>query len=242
MFGKEAPDILAGLAASLGKLGVLPQKLVWDRESAIGAGGKPTEPFLSFCGQLGVGWIILEARDPQAKGVLERSHRFMRSNFEPGRVFANHLDFQDRLDFWAQKVNSRTHKTVRAVPAERLAQERQRRPLGHMTVDTDRRIVVRVAQQPLVRVDRNDYSIDPRFAGRRVEVRVSQREITATVLDTGELAARHRRVFAGGLTLIDPAHQNRLELQRARRRQHHEVEVEQRSLAVYDALIDGAAA
>ena len=100
-----------------------------------------------------------------------------------------------------------------------------------MRLDTDRRFVVRVAQQPLVRVDRNDYSIDPRFAGRRVEVRVSQREVAAIVLDTGELAARHRRVFAGGLTLIDPAHQNRLELQRRRRRQRHEVEVEQRPLA-----------
>jgi hypothetical protein len=39
--------------------------------------------------------------------------------------------------------------------------------------------VARVAQQPLIRVDRNDYSVDPMFAGRRIEVRVSQREITA---------------------------------------------------------------
>ena len=35
------------------------------------------------------------------------------------------------------------------------------------------------------------------WSGRRVEVRVSQREITAVALDTGELACRHRRVFAG---------------------------------------------
>jgi hypothetical protein len=62
-----------------------------------------------------------------------------------------------------------------------------------------------------LRVDRNDYSIDPRFAGRRVEVRVSQTEILAVVLDTGEIACRHRRVFAGGLTLLDPAHQIELD-------------------------------
>jgi hypothetical protein len=37
-------------------------------------------------------------------------------------------------------------------------------------------------------------------AGRRVELRVSQAEVMATVLDAGELAARHRRSFAGGLT------------------------------------------
>jgi hypothetical protein len=103
--------------------------------------------------------------------------------------------------------------------------------------DLDRRSVVRVPAQPFVRVDRNDYSIDPAFAGRRVEVRVSQTQVTATVLDTGELAARHRRVFAGGLTLLDPAHQSELERQREKRRLRHEVEVEIRPLARYDELI-----
>jgi len=238
IFSKEAPDILFGLARNLGRLGALPEKLVWDRESAIAAGGRPTEAFASFCGQLELGWVILEARDPQAKGLLERSHRFMRSNFEPGRVFANHLDYQDRLDAWADKVNQRMHRTVRAVPSERLAEEKARmRPLPARMPDVDRRAVVRVSAQPFVRVDRNDYSIDPTFVGRRVEVRVSQTAITAMVLDTGELACQHRRVFAGGLTLVDPAHQSRLEHQREQRRQRHQVEVEVRPLARYDRLI-----
>jgi hypothetical protein len=238
IFSKEAPDILFGLARNLSRLGGLPEKLVWDREAAIAGGGRPTEPFASFCGQLAVGWVILEPRDPQAKGALERSHRFMRSNFEPGRVFANHLDFQDRLDAWTEKANGRVHRTIRAVPAERLAEERTRmRPLPTRMPDLDRRQVLRVAAQPFVRIDRNDYSIDPQFAGRRVEVRVSQTEITAAVLDTGELAARHRRVFAGGLTITAPEHQTQLERQRARRRQRHEVDVEIRPLSRYDALI-----
>jgi transposase len=237
VFSKEAPDILAGLARSISRLGVRSEKLVWDRESAIAGRGKPSEAFLSFCGQLQVGWIILDAGDAQAKGQLERQHRFLRSNFEPRRFFANHLDFQDQLDRWAEKVNARAHRTIRGIPAERLAMERQQRPLGRVTLDTDRRWVTRVPQQPLIRVDRNDYSIDPVFAGRRVEVRVSQREITATVLDTGELAAAHTRVFAGFQTIVDPAHQGQLELQRKRRRQRHEVDVQQRPLSVYDALI-----
>jgi transposase len=239
VFSKEAPDILFGLARNLSRLGALPEKLVWDREAAIAAGGRPTEPFASFCGQLEVGWVILEARDPQAKGALERSHRFMRSNFEPGRVFANHIDFQDRLDAWTEKANRRVHRTIRAIPVERLMQERPRmRPLPAWMPDTDRRQVLRVPAQPFVRVDRNDYSIDPAFAGRRVEIRVSQSEVTAVVLDTGELACRHHRVFAGGLTITDPAHQTQLECQRAKRRQQrHQVEVEIRPLSRYDQLI-----
>ena len=111
------------------------------------------------------------------------------------------------------------------------------RPLPETLPDCDRRLVVRVPQQPFVRVDRNDYSIDPAFAGRRVEVRVSQSEVTAVVLDTGELACRHRRSFAGGLILTDPGHQTELDRQRAKRRQRHDVDVEIRPLARYDALI-----
>jgi transposase len=175
IFSKEPADILWGLGRCLERIGVLPEKLVWDREGAIHAGGgRPTSEFAAFCGQLGVGWVILEAADPQAKGILERSHRFMRTNFEPGRRFANHLDFQAQFDAWCDRVNQRVHRTIRAVPVERLAQERLRMgALPDRLPDCDRRTVLRVPQQPYLRVDRNDYSIAPAFAGRRVELRVS---------------------------------------------------------------------
>jgi transposase len=235
VFSKEAPDILWGLGRCLERIGARPEKLVWDREAAIGAGGRPTDEFAAFCGRLEVGWIILERGDAQAKGALERSHRFMRTNFLPGRRFANELDFQDQLDGWSENANSRVHRTIRAVPAERLVVERERmRPLPPIP-DLDRRFVTRVSQQPYLRFDRNDYSLDPRLAGRRVEVRISQRQIIAVALDTGELACRHRRSFAGGLTFTDPAHQTQLERLRGLRRQRVEVEI--RPLARYDQLI-----
>ena len=237
VFSKEAPDILWGLGRCLGRIGALPEKLVWDREAAIAPLGRPSEEFAAFCGRLGVGWVILERGDAQAKGALERSHRFMRTNFLPGRRFANELDFQAQLDAWCEKVNGRVHRTTRAIPAERLVQERlAMRPLPAMP-DVDRRFVWRIAQQPYLRFDRNDYSLDPHFAGRRVEVRVSQRAIGAVVLDTSEVACRHRRSFAGGLTFTDPAHQSELEVFRARRRLRDQIEVEIRPLARYDALI-----
>jgi hypothetical protein len=84
---------------------------------------------------------------------------------------------------------------IRAVPAERLAEERERmRPLPDPLPDSDRRFTVRVPPQPYVRVDTNDYSLDPRLAGRRVEITVTQRAIRAVALDTGEPCASHRRV------------------------------------------------
>ena len=238
VFSKEFADIAFGMSRCLQRLGALPRKLVWDREGAIAPRGRPTDAFLAFCGQLTLGWVILEAGDCQAKGALERSHRFLHGNFEAGRRFANALDFQHQFDGWSDRINQRVHRTTRAVVAERLAEEHvQMRPLPAAMPDTERRSVIRVPAQPYLRVDRNDYSLDPRLVGRRVELRVSQREVIAVALDTGELACSHQRVFAGGLAFTDPAHQAALEQLRGERRRGRDIDVELRPLARYDALI-----
>ncbi len=109
------------------------------------------------------------------------------------------------------------------------------RPLPEPLPETDRHFVTRVAQQPYLRWDTNDYSLDPRLAGRRVDVTVSQRELRAVALDTGEAACRHRRSFAKGLTFTDPRHQAELERLRGSRRREPEVEL--RPLSRYDRLI-----
>ena len=80
VFSKEAPELLWGMSRCLTQLGALPRKVVWDREGAIHAGGgRPTDAFASFCGQLGLGWVILDPGDAQAKGMLERLHSTPRS-------------------------------------------------------------------------------------------------------------------------------------------------------------------
>jgi hypothetical protein len=99
------------------------------------------------------------------------------------------------------------------------------------------RSVLRVAAQPYFRFDTNDYSLDPRFAGRRVELTIGQRQITVIALDSGELCARHVRSFARHLTFTDPAHQAGLDRLRRNRRRGPELDVELRPLSRYDALI-----
>lgn len=239
IFSKRFCDIAWGMGRCLERLGALPKKLVWDREGAIHAGGgRPTEDFAAFCGQLSLGWIILEAGDCQAKGSLEREHRFLHGNFEAGRCFANPLDFQHQLDRWSDKVNRRRHRSTRAVISERLAFEHRRmRELPAEMPETSHRQVLRVPPQPYLRLDRNDYSLDPHLVGRRVEIRATQSELTAVSLDSGELCASHRRVFAAGQTFTDPAHQAALDQLRGERKRGREPEVEVRPLADYDRLI-----
>jgi transposase len=236
VFSKQTPDLLAGIARCLWSLGALPQRLVWDRQSGLHAGGgRPTAEFAAFCGRLRIEWQFCAPADPQAKGVVERLQDFLERSFEPGRSFANELDYQAQLDTWfAERANVRHHKTLRCRPIDRLAQERQvMSPLPAAAPDSDRRWVLRVPPDPHLRLDTNDYSLDPALVGQRVEARVTAREVLAVALDSGELACRHQRSFARHRTITDLAHARALRPGRA----EPEPTVEVRPLARYDALI-----
>ena len=235
VFSKETEDLLAGIAGCLTRLGALSKHLVWDRQAGVhGHGGRPSEAFAALCGQLKVAWRFCEPGDRQAKGAVERLQGYAENNFEPGRRFVNDLDFQDQLDTWFAKINARTHKTLRARPIDRLAEEhRVMAQLPAQMPDTARRWVTRVPPDPYLRIDTNDYSLEPHMVGRRVEVRADQREIAAIVLDTGEIACQHPRSFAKHRTITALQHARALR----EGRQPAETAVEVRPLARYDALI-----
>jgi hypothetical protein len=67
-----------------------------------------------------------------------------------------------------------------------------------------------------------------------VEVRVDQRQVLAVVLDTGEIACRHTRVFAKHRTVTALGHARALKSARA---DAAESVVEIRPVARYGALI-----
>lgn len=243
ILSKRFEDIAFGINSCLRQLSRLPQKLVLDREGALHKShGRPSDRFAAYLGQLNLGWIILGSRDAEAKGALERNHRFIHGNFEAGRRFANIHDFRHQLDTWLSRVSSRRHRTTKRIIDGHFEEERSSmRPLPKSLPDTGFRRVIRVPAQPYLRFDRNDYSLDPRLVGRRVEVRASQDQVLAVELDTGQSACRHERVFAGGLTFTDPAHQATLEKMRAERLgfkpKPKDTEVEIRSLDRYDQLL-----
>jgi hypothetical protein len=163
----------------------------------------------------------------------------MERSFEPGRIAANGLDYHLPLDAWFDsRANPRMLKTLRCRPIDRLIEERAvMAPLPATAPDVDRRWVLRVPPDPYLRFDTNDYSLDPALVGRRVEARVTDREVLAVAFDTGELACRHARSFAKHRTITALEHARTLKTQRHERRSAWEPVVEVRSLAASDALI-----
>jgi len=81
--------------------------------------------------------------------------------------------------------------------------------------DVDLRTEVRVQKDGFVRMGNVDYSVPPGLAGRKVQVRLSPREVVVHL--EGHEIARHRRSFAPADVVLDPRHARALRLAREAR-------------------------
>ena len=211
---RAAHDVLAGMLHVIGEFGAVPRKAVWDQEGCIGRirHGKQvlTAEFQSFRGTLGMGAILVGPNDPEAKGLVERA-------------------------------NQRIHCTTRVRPSEAIFEDQgAMMPFPPVAPDPSWRYATRPPRDHYIRVDTNDYSVNPRFVRRRVEVTVTLDEVVVTC--DGTEVARHRRVLAKHQTLLVADHARVLRRIRAEAAEPKpiEVTVEKRNLEVYDQIFEVA--
>jgi hypothetical protein len=238
---REAHDILGGHLACLIEVGAVPRNGVYDNEAALvhRSGGRPnlTEPFQRFRGTLGMGVIVCDPGDPEAKGLVERFNGYLETSFLPGRRFSSPQDFNVQLADWLPRANRRMHSTLRCRPIDRLGDDRQAMmALPPVLPDPALRITTRLGRDHWVRAGTCYYSVHPKAIGRMVEVRVDLEAVT--IHCAGELVGHHPRSWARHRTITDPDHGlARKALLAARAGLSTSVddgEVEQRDLAVYD--------
>jgi transposase len=244
-----AGDLFAGWWAEIEALGAVPRTLVWDGEGAIGRWrgrrSELTAECQAFRGTLAASVYVCRPRDPEAKGLVERFHDYLERSFLPGRAFTSPADFNAQLSEWVATVNTRYRRHLQCAPADRIAADRAAMiALPPLAPATGWRRAARLPRDHYIRLDGNDYSVDPAAVGRRVEVRADRARVR--VVCAGKLVADHERAWARHQTITDPAHLAAAQAMRAARRLLAPVagpadtEVEHRDLAVYDALCGGA--
>jgi transposase len=205
---RRGGDILAGMWAILAAWGGCPRTLVWDREAAIGGAGKPTVEAASFAGTLGVRLRLAPPRDPEFKGLVERRNGFFETSFLPGRTFTSPLDFTTQISAWLpdRAATRRLRLLGGDRPADRWEVDRAAMvalpPLAPAVGLTHR---VRLGRDYYVRLDSNDYSIDPRAIGRFVDVHADLARVRVSC--AGQVVAQHDRCWDSRRTITDPAHQ-----------------------------------
>ncbi|MCA1842691.1 MAG: IS21 family transposase [Actinobacteria bacterium] len=241
---RQTEDLFAGQWALIEELGAVPRALVWDGESAVGRWRgrrmELTEATQAFRGVLGVKVVLCKPGDPEAKGLVERAHRYFETSFLPGRTFTDPADFNAQFAAWLAKANTRVHRRLDCRPSERIEHDRQvMLSLPPVAPTTGWHLSQRLPRDHYVRVASNDYSVHPAAVGRRVEVQANLER--AVVTCEGRIVAEHVRCWARHQTLTDPVHARAAEaLRRDRgmlRLDRAEVDVERRALTDYDRAL-----
>ena len=212
---RKAGDILAGMWEIIGGWGRCPRSLVWDREAAIGASGRPSAQAAAFAGTLGVRIKLTPARDPESKGLVERRNGYFETSFLPGRSFVSPFDFNAQIEAWlAGTANARHLRSIGTSPTQKWATDRagmvELPPVAPMVGLTGR---VRLARDYYVRVDGNDYSVNPAAIGRFVDWITTPALVAVTCAE--QIVATHARVWASGVTVTDPEHKATARVMRA---------------------------
>jgi hypothetical protein len=138
--------------------------------------------------------------------MVERNNGFFETSFLPGRHFASPADFNDQLAEWlTTRANTRTVRAIRGRPVDMFETDRQAMtPLPPVDPQVGLTHRIRLARDYYVRVDANDYSVDPRVIGRFVDLVASPTTVEAFC--DRELVARHVRSWARHGVITDPAH------------------------------------
>lgn len=202
---RQAGDLLAGMWQLISQVGAVSKTLVWDREAAIGGKGVVTAAAAAFAGTLATRVVLAPPRDPEFKGMTERNNGFFETSFLPGRQFVSPVDFNAQLAAWLPRANARTIRSLGSRPVDVLARDLQAMTaLPPHPPSTGLQARVRLGRDYYVRVDGNDYSVDPRVIGRLVDVTATLTRVI--VVCDGTAVADHERSWATAAVVTDPAH------------------------------------
>jgi transposase len=214
--------------------GTAEKKVVWN----------PT--FRAFADYWGFEPRLCRPYRAQTKGKVESGVKYFRRNFLPGRSFVDERDFAEQLGVWISTVaDVRVHGTTHERPLDRFVEEsRHLTPsLGQPSFRLEARLMRIVAEDYLVSVDTNRYSVPFSLIGQPVEVRRHDGQLH--VYHRGELVAEHTELVGKHGLKILPEHGPGAILRNTRKRHSSPrpkatpwttAEVEIRDLSVYDEV------
>jgi Mu transposase-like protein len=202
---RKTEDLLLGSWELIQQLGRVPRRLIWDNEPGIGRGPRRAEGVAAFMGTLATRLVLLPPRDPESKGLVERRNGWFETSFMPGRTFSSPADFNAQFTDWLGRANIRVVRTIKAAPVDLIDADRAAMlALPPIPLHLGWRNKIRLGRDYYVRLDTNDYSVDPQAIGRMVDVAADLDRVRIRL--EGRVIAEHRRVWARGMTITDPAH------------------------------------
>ncbi|MFQ5830855.1 MAG: IS21 family transposase [Candidatus Methylomirabilia bacterium] len=191
--------------------GGVPWAWVFDNMKTVTLGREATgQPrwnpaFWRFATEIGCHPELCDPGAAQQKGSVENLVKWVKTNFLPGRSFADDEDLAQQSLTWERHKATQPSQAHGQRPIELLPQERA--AFGPLTTTAATYGLYRVAtvnRESLVRVDGNQYSVPVGHGGQAVDVRLLRDVIR--ISHDGVPLAEHARLTGTGQRQRDPAH------------------------------------
>jgi transposase len=221
-------EFYRALVHALEFFGGSPKQIIFDNLKAAVVNGSGRHAclhpeFEGLCGHFCLHPIACTRRDPESKGVVEATVRYVKHNALQGRseeltCWEDYPPFAAR---WRDEVaNVRFHQTTRQRPVDRFEQERGLlRPLPTIAFNTDEIVSAPVTSHARVKFDGNRYSVPPDLLHKTIRIHASDAQVR--VMHQGQEVACHARCYDRGQLIIEPGHQLQALKLRHRMRAHH---------------------
>jgi transposase len=209
---EKAATTLGLLAGCFEALGGVPRTVLADRMGCLKAGVVanvvvPTAEYVRFAAHYGFRPDFCEAADPESKGIVEHLVGYAKRDLiVPAEPDVTELAAANTAAAaWCVEVNAAVHSEICAVPAGRLDAERALLgPLPSLRPEIGPRPASRkVDKLSCVRFGSARYSVPSRLIGATVLITVHQTAIRILEPFTGEIAAEHRLVAPGEVSIAD---------------------------------------
>jgi transposase len=189
----------------------VPWAWVFDNMKTVTLGrdaeGQPrwNPAFWRFATEVGFHPELCDPGAAQQKGSVENLVKWVKTNFLPGRSFADDEDLAQQSLGWEQEKAGQVSQAHGQHPSDLLAHERTAfGPLPTTAASYGLYRVATVNRESLVRVDGNQYSVPVGHGGQAVDVRILRDGIR--ISRDGVLLAEHARVAGPGLRQRNPDH------------------------------------
>jgi len=186
---------------------------------------------------------------PQTKGKIENSVGYVRRDFFLGGCFNSIVDINSQALTWLKRVNSEVHGTTHEIPLERLKAEGLKPISGIPEYLIIREEIRTISKDCFISYLGNMYSVPYRFAGREATLQIIGYKFRVIVggeqICEHEILTGNRRVsrvkehFKGLLGEIQKENKASMNKSGKSILKFESLEVEKRSLSVYEALIEG---
>jgi transposase len=206
-------EFYRSLVHALEFFGASPRAVIVDnlKTAVINGSGRAAcfhPEFLALCGYYCMQPLACERRDPESKGIVEASVRYVKRNALAGRgdELMRFEDYVTLAPRWRDEIaNLRTHETTRERPVDRFQHERSLlRTLPTIPFNTDEIVPAVVSPHARAEFDANRYSVPPHLARQTVTIRADGHEVR--IVHQGQIVAQHSRCYERRQLIVLPDH------------------------------------